>query len=96
MHKNFTKGLNPDSFSWKIRVETAAHIDSWMADCFNGLNIEHRDKGTTVITGFLADLPAVYGLILQMRDRGVELLSMEVRKESKLGRYLPEGGENRR
>ena len=83
MKKDFKRGLNPDSYVWQIRIEVAAHLDSWMADCFYGLNIEHREEGTTVINGALADLPAVYGLILQMRGTGVELLSLQVRKVPK-------------
>lgn len=86
MNKDFIQELNPDSYFWKIRVEIAAHIDSWMAERFKLLNIEHRDNGTTVLTGALEDLPEVYGLVLQMRDIGVELLSLQVKKESKLGR----------
>jgi len=81
--KVFKQGLNPDSYIWQIRAEIAAHLDSWMADCFYGLNIEHREEGITVLNGALADLPAVYGLILQMRDTGVELLSLQVRRVQK-------------
>jgi len=51
-----------------------------MADCFYGLNIEHRDDGITVLTGSLADLPVFYGMMLQMRNIRVELLSLQVRR----------------
>ena len=83
MKKNFQQVHNPDSYIWQIRIEIAAHLDSWMADCFYGLNIEHREDGITVLAGSLADLPAFYGLMLQMRDTRVELLSLQVKRVSK-------------
>jgi len=32
------------------------------------------------LNGELTDLPAVYGLILQLRDGGIDLLSLQVEK----------------
>ncbi len=80
MKKDAKQALNPDNYIWQIQVEFAAHLDSWMADCFFKLNVEHCEEGTTVLSGALADLPEVYGLIVQMRDTGVELLSLQVRR----------------
>lgn len=70
----------PDEFRWQVRVKSAAHLDSWITDCFSGLNLEHRSDGTTNLAGTLSDLPAVYGLILQLRDNGVELLTLQVER----------------
>jgi len=83
MALNKEKEFSADNYCWQVRVKSAAHLDLWIAECFSGLKIEHRDDGTTVLTGELTDLPAVYGLILQLRDGGVELLSLQVeRRES--------------
>ncbi len=70
----------PDQFHWQVRVKSAAHLDSWITDCVSGLNLEHRCDGTTILAGALSDLPAVYGLILQLRDNGVELLTLQVER----------------
>jgi len=55
----------PDQFRWQIKVKSAAHLDSWVTDCFSGLNLEHRSDGTTN---------------LQLRDNGVELLTLQVER----------------
>ncbi len=74
--------FNADSYCWQVRVRSAAHLDCWITDCFNGLNLKHQDDGTTVVTGELIDLPAVYGLVLQLRDSGVDLLSLQVKRQA--------------
>ncbi len=72
--------FNADNYCWQVRVSSAAHLDYWITDCFSGLKIEHRDNGTTALTGELTDLPAVYGLVLQLRDSGVDLLSLQIER----------------
>ncbi len=69
-----------DNCRWQVRVRSAAHLDYWITDCFSGLKFEHLNDGTTVLSGKLTDLPAVYGLVLQLRDGGVDLLSLQVEK----------------
>ena len=69
-----------DNYCWQVRVRSAAHLDYWITDCFSDLKLEHLNDGTTVLSGELADLPAVYGLVLQLRDGGVDLLSLQVEK----------------
>lgn len=70
-----------DNYRWQVRVRAAAHLDCWITDCFGDLKLEHHPDGTTSLTGALADLPAVYGLILQLRDGGVDLLFLQVEKQ---------------
>jgi hypothetical protein len=36
----------------------------------------HEEDGTTVLTGPLADQPALYGLLIKIRDLGLPLLSV--------------------
>jgi len=74
------QAFSADNYCWQVRVRSTAHLDNWITDCFSGLKIEHRLDGTTILTGKLTDLPAVYGLILQLRDGGVDLLSLQVKK----------------
>ena len=71
---------NTGEFLWRIRVSTVAHLDYWLKDYFGGLDITHQEDGTTLISGKLPDLPDVYGLILQLRDSGVELVSLQVER----------------
>ncbi len=62
---------------WKVKVVSEAHLDPWIKDYFGGLDLEHLQDGSSVITGELTDMPAVYGLILRLRDAGIVLLSLK-------------------
>lgn len=68
-------------YAWSIQVYSETHLDDWIEDCFAGLNIVHKEDGSSQITGELPDLPAVYGLILQLRDKGICLLSLQVERK---------------
>ena len=83
-HHNLEK--NYREYIWKIRVRTVAHLDDWLKDYFGGLNITHEKESTTLISGELPDLPDVYGLILKLRDSGIELVSLQVERLLKKGR----------
>lgn len=69
-----------DEYSWTVIVQAEAHLDYWIKDCFDGLVVRHESGGTTLLTGVLLDLPAVYGVILQLRDTGVEIISLQVER----------------
>ncbi len=81
MVEKWHQALNTDNYCWQVRVKSTAHLDNWISDYFSGLKLEHRNDGTTILTGGLPDLPAVYGLILQLRDGGVGLLSLQVERQ---------------
>ncbi len=63
---------------WRVQVRSAGHLDYWIADYFGGLAIIHELDGSSTLKGDLPDMPAVYGLILQLRDAGIFLLSLKV------------------
>ena len=58
---------------YEIRVEGV--LDSRWAAWFGGLHIE-RDDTQTVISGSLADQPALHGLLAKIRDLGLCLISV--------------------
>jgi hypothetical protein len=58
---------------YEIRVEGI--LDSRWAGWFGGLHIE-RDDRQTVISGSLADQPALHGLLTKIRDLGLCLISV--------------------
>ncbi len=70
-------------YSWKIKVVSEAHLDHWIKDYFGGLDISHQQDSSSVISGELTDMPAVYGLILRLRDAGIVLLSLEAERVKK-------------
>lgn len=65
---------------WKVKIVSEAHLESWIKDYFGGLDIKHRKDGSSVITGKLNDMPALYGLFLCLRDAGIVLHSLEAEK----------------
>lgn len=65
-------------YNWQIRVRTASYLEGWIKDCFDELEISHEKNGSSLLTGELPDVSAVYGLILHLRDAGIELLSLSV------------------
>ena len=58
---------------YEIRVEGV--LDSRWAAWFGGLHIE-RDDTQTVISGLLADQPALHGLLTKIGDLGLCLISV--------------------
>ncbi len=68
-------------YVWKVRVCSQNHLDAWLGDYLGGLDIWNDADGTSVLTGKLPDLPAVYGMIMRLRDGGIVLLSLHVERE---------------
>ncbi len=58
---------------YEIRVDGV--LDARWADWFGGLRVED-DGSQTVIAGRLADQPALHGLLAQIRDLGLCLISV--------------------
>ncbi len=63
--------------SWPARYEIRVDgvLDGRWADWFGGLRVED-DGSQTVIVGPLADQPALHGLLTQIRDLGLCLISV--------------------
>ncbi|MCP4544201.1 MAG: hypothetical protein GY832_44380 [Chloroflexi bacterium] len=59
---------------YQIRVK--GHLDSHWSEWFDGLAIAHQDDGTTVLTGPIADQPALHGLLVKIRNLGLPLISV--------------------
>jgi hypothetical protein len=62
----------------KIEIRVKGQIDKAWSEWFNELTIEHCEhQNETVLTGFVADQAALYGLLAKLRDIGLELVSFE-------------------
>ena len=53
------------------------HLDIDWSGWFEGLTIAHNDKGETMLTGYLRDQAALYGLIAKVRDMGLPLIMVK-------------------
>ncbi len=69
------KGLGLDQPAiYQIRVQGALHTD-WQ-DWLDGFQISTKD-GETTLCGFVVDQPALFGLLIKIRNLGLTVLSVE-------------------
>ncbi len=59
---------------YQIRVE--GHLGQEWTRWFGGLTITLQDNGDTLLTGPVVDQAALYGLLRQVRDLGMPLVSV--------------------
>ena len=59
---------------YQIRIK--GHLGREWTDWFGGLSITLEDNGDTLLTGPLVDQAALHGLLRQVRDLGMPLLSV--------------------
>jgi hypothetical protein len=59
---------------YEIRLK--GHLDTRWSTRFDGLSCTHASDGTTVIYGLVADQAALHGLLAQVRDLGLPLVSV--------------------
>jgi hypothetical protein len=71
-----------ESRVYQIRIK--GHLDNSWSEWFEGLRMAYEQDGTTVLTGPVADQPALHGLLIKIRDLGLPLLSVN-RVESDQG-----------
>ena len=62
------------SQTYEIRV--TGHLGDRWATRFDGMTLSHEDDGTTVISGPVVDQAALHGLLQQLRDIGIPLVSL--------------------
>jgi hypothetical protein len=58
------------------RICVKGRLDPQRAAWFDDLGMDY-ENGVTVLTGNLPDQPALYGVLLKIRDLGLELVSVE-------------------
>ena len=57
---------------YKIRIR--GHLDQEWADWFEGMTINLRENGDTLLVGPVVDQAALHGLLKKVRDLGMPLL----------------------
>lgn len=69
-NENDGKTVSRPPGHWKIEMLFDFHLDDWLIMQSCDLSIQHGDHWTK-ITGFLEDISAVYGLLNNLKDRGI-------------------------
>jgi hypothetical protein len=59
---------------YEIRIE--GHLDDRWAAWFEGLTLTREADGATLLTGSVVDQAALHGLLRQVRDLGMPLISV--------------------
>jgi hypothetical protein len=58
------------------QIKIKGHLDPRWSEWFDGLTITHKPNGETLLTGPVVDQPALFGLLLKIRDLNLILLSL--------------------
>jgi len=62
----------------KVEIRVKGQIDKTWSEWFNELSVKHHEQeNETILTGFVPDQAALYGLLAKLRDIGLELASFE-------------------
>lgn len=66
--------MNPSGRGYAIRIRGSfgPERSAW----FSGLTIQPQPDGTTLLSGWITDQPALFGVLWQIRDLGLDLLSL--------------------
>ncbi len=65
---------------YEIRIK--GHLDARWADWFESLTITLEENGSTLLIGPVIDQAALHRLLRKVRDMGMTLLSVNLKKES--------------
>lgn len=61
--------------TYTIRIQ--GHLSPRWSEWFEDMEISHSCNGETCLTGPLPDQAALFGMLLKIRDLGLELLAVE-------------------
>ena len=60
----------------RYEIRLKGHLDQRWAERFEGLSFTHACDGTTILAGPVVDQAALYGLLRQVRDLALPLVSV--------------------
>ncbi len=60
----------------RVEIRVKGQIDAHWSDWFENFEITHTEQNETILSGDIADQPALYGLIAKLRDLGLSLISV--------------------
>ncbi len=57
-------------------IKVKGHLEEHWADWLGGLKITHDPQGNSLLTGIVPDQAALHGILAQIRDLGLTLISL--------------------
>ncbi len=62
--------------SQQYEIVVRGHLPSWWATLFEDMEITGLEDGSTCIASRVPDQSALYGLLMRLRDLGINLVSV--------------------
>ncbi len=66
----------PSAARPRYAIRVRGHLGPQSATRFEGMTLTHTAEGHTLLIGDIADQAALHGVLRQVRDAGLELLSL--------------------
>jgi hypothetical protein len=60
----------------QVEIRVKGRIDERWREWLGDVTITYTDQGETLLTGWVADQSALYGLVAKLRDLGLPLVSV--------------------
>jgi hypothetical protein len=60
----------------RYEIRLKGHLDTRWADRFEGMSFSYGNDGTTVLAGRIVDQAELFGILRQIRDLGLHLVSI--------------------
>jgi len=77
----------------RYEIRLAGHLHARWADRFEGMSIGHASDGTTVLAGPVVDQAALHGVLRQIRDVGLTLISIVRVEPESTDKQIKQQGE---
>ena len=65
-----------DEPTW-YEIHVKSHLDESLSSAFAGMEMRYDTPGETILYGPLADQAALHGVLMRIRDLGLELLAVK-------------------
>ena len=66
-----------------VEIKIRGHVDRDWSTLLAGLRIAHAPDGSTLLTGAVRDQSALYGLLSQLSNMGLQLVSLSSDRANK-------------
>jgi hypothetical protein len=69
----------------QVEIRVKGKIDARWSEWLGGLAVTHCDEDETMLTGWIPDQSALYGLMSKLRDLGLQLSAVKVLEDAGAG-----------
>ena len=76
------------------QIKIKGYLDLHWTDWLGGLEITHDAQGNSLLTGLLPDQSALHGVLVQIRDLGMPIISLSSQPDSMQGMEKEDGRNN--